>query len=696
MWHNRFLTEPRVLAPLPLYFIMQKILPCALAATLFLTAAPSNAAPESNREIEIGGVVLSQQKGVAPKIAPQNRVRIGAANAERSRALALQDGTLRADKIALLTSVSDDLQIESGGAWRVVKDDASTRILQNADGVIWTRALRRDTTRALTLKNTIEVPASTRADFSKTWRYHFAGKAGEVAFSRFAFNDVEPKYFDAKPFTFNIGATTPYLVFESAAGPRFAARYNDPLDSSGTFQVFSESGDLMRWDVTKLKSPLRAGAKISFGFTFAAFDGAPADDLARRDYPRISSLERAQMLTANAPLPQKVTSKTGHIFTVRWSQLRDEKFLQQLADAGTKIITIQSDDFHDIGQGVSANGDYDAAPEDITRVLARVHHLGMKAIWWFSIKGVLRAGSERNGSKSSPLLTAHPDWFTDGTYWDGRYQSANMFSSGWKNWILEKLRRDLTRFPIDGFGFDEPYFVGLNTLDKNGTTYARNGYDFLSQISGTIKSFGAEKIVLTNYWTPVSDEWKFFDFLTTENSSLAYLNEVTLGKHGAGHAGGQGDDDSKLFNWSLTFNHLIYNFGDFNQTLGWAHAEWFLDVRDGKKTPAGITRLLKISGTGTRLFAAEVAPPVRQIEAQLPRVLAGKNRYGVIVGNTGKVATATTIALRKIPAGNYRVTAHLDGASITESATFVWDSRTTPLLSVGNLPPKTLLTLELN
>ncbi len=117
--------------------------------------------------------------------------------------------------------------------------------------------------------------------------------------------------------------------------------------------------------------------------------------------------------------------------------------------------------------------------------------------------------------------------------------------------------------------------------------------------------------------TPVSDEWKFFD-LMTENSSLTYLNDVTLGKHGAGHSGGQVDDDSKLFTWSLTFNHLIYNFGDFNQMLGWSNPEWFLDVRDGQKDPADIARLLKISGSGARLFAAEIAPQVRQIEAQLP------------------------------------------------------------------------------
>lgn len=678
---------------------MKKLLNFALGAAFLLVAAPLHAAPATNMKIEIGGVTLSQGKGVAPKIAPRNMVRIGAASAEASRAMSLHDGTLRADNTTLLTNISDDLQIEGGGAWRAIKSDASTRIMENADGVTWTRTLRRESSGALTLQNTIEVPASTRigaASDAKTWRYHFAAKAGEVAFSRYAFNDVQPKYFDAKPATFNIGATTPYLVFESVSGLRFAARYSDPLDSSGTFQTFSESGDLMRWDLTKQKSPLRAGAKISFGFTFAAFDGAPTDDLARRDYPRIASLERAQMLTANAPLPQKITPKIGHIFTARWSQLRDEKLLQQLADAGTKIITIQGDDYQDIGQGVSGSGDYDAAPEDMTRVLARIHALGMKAIWWFSIKGVLRAGSERNGGKGSPLLAEHPDWFTGGTYWDGRYQGAEMFSADWKNWILAKLRRDLTRFPIDGFGFDEPYFVGVNTLDKDGTTYARNGYDFLSQISSTIKSFGAGKIVLTNYWTPVSDEWKFFDFMMTENSSLAYLTDVTLGKHGAGHPGGQTDDDSKLFTWSLTFNHLIYNFGDFDQVLGWSHPEWFLDVRDGQKDPADIARLLKVSGSGTRIFAAEIAPQVRQIEAQLPRVLAGKNRYVIIIGNTGKSAATATIALRKIPTGTYRVTAHLDGASLTKSETFSWNSRATPLFSLRNLPPKTLLTLELN
>jgi hypothetical protein len=363
----------------------------------------------------------------------------------------------------------------------------------------------------------------------------------------------------------------------------------------------------------------------------------------------------------------------------------DPKILDLLAAAGTEAIVFRSPDFQDISHGVSWGGSYDAAPPNIREVVDKTHKLGMKALWWVSVRGVLKRG--RNEGRPDPMLVRHPEWFLPGCYWGNKYQHATYHCNEWNEWLLTKLRSDLKTYNLDGFGFDEPYYLGI-AVNAAGETHARSAYRFFEKLRKTIKGIGRETLMIANYPCTLHDEWKFFDYYVMESGTGGWMNRVTLGmsQGGWGHGG--------HFTFERSVTQLAYGFGEFNQTYGWTHPVWVLNLHKdpgAKKSAEDLARLASLSGRGNRLWSGEIAPGLRQVESRMTY-----GTHAVILCNVGDKPVAARVGLHAIPTDRtYRVNATLDTKTRAESGSLSWNPRTHPSLDVGKIPPMSVLALYL-
>lgn len=669
------------------------------------------------------------------------------AGAKTGLAIRLEGHNLFAGK-TLVGTVLDSLAVGTPGPWEKRKDSASKHVwTKSAAGLTWEKTLTIDSNNCLSIKHTISVSKEAKFPVS-LYGYDFSIKeGGEVEFDTVCVPRTHAWLFDRKYQNFRISDFVPYAIFDDRkTGMRLGCYVPNWLDFAGNFEVFSygshpahieRDGRLFKlrlgfnalnfasvakqtpttdmnaefsrkasreweyeiierdWHIADRK--IKPGESLSFEIRLAAFDGREEKRLGREDPPEkfgprgvaSSRLERGELLCLGYPLPMEQTAKTGHFWAVPWNEIdKDLKLLDSLAAAGTKAIVFRSPDFQDISHGVSWNGSYDSAPPNIMAVLNRTHELGMKALWWCSIKGFLRPGVKRNNGLGDPLLKEHPEWALPGYYWNNMYQHADMDSNGWKNWLIEKVKRDMSKYPLDGWALDEPYFLG-SLVNDQGQTRARSVYDFLGRLKKTIRSFGDDKLLIANNPWVLHDEWKQFDYIMMETYKMGWTNNVMMGRSPGSWPNGR-------FSFAAILNLIAQNFAIDNQVLGWHLPNWILSLfRDKnvakRKTPEDISRLLALVGKGNRIWAGEIAPGLRQIESRM----SGGKHVIILCNTSSKVVQSSLVGLHKIPAGKYAIKATLDTKGATETRKLVWDTANDPSLKITNIPAESVIALYL-
>lgn len=345
-----------------------------------------------------------------------------------------------------------------------------------------------------------------------------------------------------------------------------------------------------------------------------------------------------------AAIPVKADSNSiypGHINTVNWSDLSNEDVLPSLAESGTGIVVFRNDDFLDISHGLSQNGSYSTLPANLNNVLDRVDTLGMKSIWWFSIRGALNAGTTRNNGNADPILVAHPEWFLSTSYWSGMYRYADMFSDGWKGWCLDKIESDIAAAPLlDGFAFDEPYFYNVLSKVVGGTrtTFARNGINFLDEINASVKSKGTNRIVIANFWVPSEYAFDFFDFTVQEGPGLSWVTPLTCGKS----SGARGIGNA--YSWELTLTHFSELYLKDQVGLGWVHQGWHYPVGKDK---SAVNALLRFLGHARLLYGIRLGDnDITHLELEL-----NGRRYLFLINSSAQQKTFTTRLKNAVPQG---------------------------------------------
>jgi hypothetical protein len=128
---------------------------------------------------------------------------------------------------------------------------------------------------------------------------------------------------------------------------------------------------------------------------------------------------------------------------------------------------------------------------------------------------------------------------------------------------------------------------------------------------------------LRNSAAPIDDEFLSVDFAVTEAAANAWLNELLAGRAPFGRPYTAHTQWSQLYGWYGTLAMLHYNFGAFDQGLGWIHHIWlgwhphhqWMMIKD---LDHEVIPLYFIAGRGRRIYVADLAPEVRQIEAIMP------------------------------------------------------------------------------
>lgn len=569
------------------------------------------------------------------------------------------------------------------------------------------------------------------------WEFHHsiknnASKAITLDRFKFAFSKAEEKYdcitkvnvdsvtTNIKPETFEIGRWLGYNVLHDLENKKEVHVYfPDWLDMMGSVSVDTNdsliSGDIYfnaeneiseesirnqhnpmdgeSWERKTFWLPksfsLAAGEKKEIRYRVGYFEQKnPMLTKENRKQPFLGDFywrwDRAAMLAMGYPLPQKETKYSGHVMIMDWADVQDPNFLKWVADAGTGIIVLRGPDFRDISHGVSWNGDYTMAPPNMNEVLSKIHGLGMKAVWWFSIRGVLDANSDRNNAKPDSLLVDHSDWFLpNARYWSNLYHFADMFSDGWKQWCLNKIKSDLQQYlQLDGFAFDEPYFYGhLIQRKEKITTFARNGRDFLKDIHSAIKKNNPDKIIVANFWFPSADAFDFFDYAMQEGPGLSHVTALTLGKSCG--ARGMGDH----FSWERIYTHFSDIYVDDPVGIGWIHPGWYYVLRPQQKDREAIAVLLRFLGHSKLLAGKRLSNELSQLELELQGI-----RYSFFVnsGNTDQKAAALLLVPLKPEVKSAAAT--LD----TESQTTIIDidMPKNDHVDAGTIPPKSIIRIE--
>lgn len=399
-------------------------------------------------------------------------------------------------------------------------------------------------------------------------------------------------------------------------------------------------------------------------------------------------IPRGPLAAMGYPLPVNPTPYPGHIMALRWEGANDDKMLEWMARAGTGIVILQMADFRDISHGLSWEGDYDRVPPNMGTVIDKIHRLGMKAVCWFSIRGVFKdpAGDpKRNAGKPDALLARHPEWFLpNAVYWHNLYGYADMFSEGWKQWVLTKLASDLKRMPsLDGFAFDEPYFFGLQ-VGRSGdkvVTFARNGRDFLRDIHRTIKGFGQDKLVVANFWFPAADAFDFLDYAVQEGPGISEYTPLTRGKS----CGARGIGE--FFSWPFVYSHFGQLYVQHPVGIGWVHPEWYFVCRPHDKDPGAIADLLRFLGHAKLLAGRRIDADVSQLELELDR-----RRYLFLVNSSDKPRTIRATLYRPLPADCRQGRVTVDDDRTTEHRTIAAPAGRT--VEIGVVKPRSILRVE--
>ncbi|MFA5204121.1 MAG: hypothetical protein WC708_06915 [Lentisphaeria bacterium] len=371
-------------------------------------------------------------------------------------------------------------------------------------------------------------------------------------------------------------------------------------------------------------------------------------------------LQRDKMLFMGFKLREPVKAKIGHSAVDCASTLTAPGMVERLHKAGFGAAVLMADEFIDVSHGVSFQARYDQAPPNYPALLRRLADHGITPVCWFSPRGFLN--KDWQGRMKDRLVEQHPAWFVSGAHWFGNYQTLDTYNDAANQWVLDKLTQDLRNFPgLKGFAFDSFPCRGPVLGGPAETTMTQQEQDWLRRFSQAVHGAGQDNLLIANGVPPMADDSLSYDYIVTEHFPLMFLNQVlggrAFGKPFIAHCQWR-----QMYGWYVTLGQMYYNFCDYDQALGWTHMTWLGWLNEQvaqarKPVDAEVVPLWYIMGKGRRVYAAEIAPKVRQIEVLMP-----DGASVIVVASLASWPADVQVVPQTIPPGTYRVAITADTA----------------------------------
>lgn len=330
-------------------------------------------------------------------------------------------------------------------------------------------------------------------------------------------------------------------------------------------------------------------------------------------------LQRDKMQFVGFNFREPVTEKIGHSGVDVSGVFTYPGMLERVKKAGFGVFVLMADEYVDVSHGTSLQGKYDEIPEYVPQVIKNLQKNDIRVVYWFSPRGFLN--QVFLGRPRDLLLDKHPEWFDFGAHWGGLYQTLNPYNKEGNQWVMDKMTFDMKKYGIEGFALDT-FPTSSLVANKEGKTVLSKELDNVANFRENIKNNNDNGLLMANAAVSVYDEFMNFDYTVTEHFPVMFMNEVlggrAFGKPFIAHIQWQ-----QIYGWYITLAQMYYNFCDYDQTLGWTHLTWlgWLDPereKSIKNIDEEVVPLWYIMGKSKRIYGAEVAPNIRQIESVLP------------------------------------------------------------------------------
>jgi len=673
-----------------------------------------NASPRKSTRIETTVKAVGsdlQRPPVDQTATPPMAVRAVRLDGEK---LAVEGGKAILD-FGALTAAPDD-------EWKMVEHKSGPRELiaafRRSDGLQRTTRIAVDDRSAVSLEVTIALAADASKGVSyRETRLDF--READAAFDGIVYGSGCGPIFVPRTQAglAAIGERPPYFIFPcEKEGLELQLFMPDWYGAIGTVTAFADGGPITwrlfpsagakpaadgRWDGRE--AVIEPGESLRYRINLGVFAPTPATlgqadieesrffspligiytgtgDQHVQGRPRV--LQRDKMMFMGFDLPGAAKEKPGHQLQIEpTADVRP--LLDRLASCGVGILTLLAD-YRDVSHGVSYQGDYEQAPPGFAELLDAIDARGMKAVAWFSPRGFLQ--KDWGPIPKDKIVEEHPEWFTEGSHWFGFYRTVDIFNPAPSEWAEGKFRQDLTRFgKLAGFSYDTFPAASLAVDPNTGLTGVASEMRWLRRFSETIRSFGPEKIVIANGGVPLAEDYHHYDYTASEHPLLMFVNDVTAGRVPFGHPFVPWEDYGQLYFWYSVLGQMYYNFCDYDQAAGWVGTTW-IGLEPGqmrKDFDAHVAPIWRIIGKGRRVFGAQIAPGVRQIEAVMP-----DGSTVVIACNFSGKAADAVVTPATLPAGVKRMSVAVDTA--TEHAEFgpyAIEAGKPAVFEIGNLPP---------
>lgn len=698
----------------------------------------------------IRGIMVRKSTDILTTVTPLTPAEIAVTpSVDQTTYPALKVFDLKFKEYRLVSSTSNktlldlkDILIPSDPAWRIVERQQTERELRSTarrtDGLMRTCRMTIDLQNRAVLQVMIELPATApkAVPYEKTT---LAFGEAMTAFDGVTYGTgAGPVFLNRnEPSGIEIGPSVPYLILPcQKEGIELHLFMPAWYDFMGRIQCFYPSrAPAVKWDMFKAVKNItvdsasesgrwretpgtfKPGEKLTYTVNLAAMPISPPT-LGQRDIeqskeifqpmvtiemglpnqhvpgqPRI--LEREKMKFIGFKLPEPVKEKIGNQISL-WHTWDSAKGLDTFVKAGVGMVMLHSE-YIDVSHGVSFNGKYDQSPPGFQTLLDNIERRGMKTVFWFSPRGFLQ--TEWVGRPKDLLVEQHPDWFFKEAHWFGKYRTVNFFKSEPNQWILAKFKQDVTQYPqiggyiLDSFAGGGGCLIGGNPVETGVRCERRRLHDF----KNTLRQSGPDKILMANFTTPMYDDFDDYDYVVTEHPPMMFMNEVSGGRT-MGHSFIVHTRWGQLYFWWAILGHMYYNFCDYDQAFGWL-GPGGVGLLEGNEAPFKsidneFAPLWYIMGKGTRVYGAQVAPGIRQIEARMP-----DGSMAVILCSLSARTANLQVMPQKVEKGQYQVTLTADTALNHQELSakpFTIDLTRQPGFNIKDLPPYSTLVFRFN
>ncbi len=598
---------------------------------------------------------------------------------------------------------------------------------RRSDGLMRTCRAVIDVENRLSLHVSVELPkTASKAVALKETVLNF--REGDIRFDGITFGSGCGPIFvpRIKATTTDIGQRTPYFIFPSAKEKIELQMYMpDWYSVMGRTHFFTPAG-FATWSLFTAVKPgetragkwydiegtVQPGQKLNYRMNLAVFSETPPT-IGQKDIetagkfspligieagtgnqqvsgaPRI--LQRDKMIFLGFKLPPPAKEKPGHQLQIEPTS-DPRPLLDRFAKSGVGILTLMAD-YRDVSHGISYKGDYQKCPPGFPDLLRQIRALGMKGVGWFSPRGFLQ--KDWGAIPKDKIVEQHPDWFTAEAHWFGYYRTVDIFNPAPSEWCEAKMKQDLKNYSdLMGFAYDTfPYGI-LTTGPKTGVTGCQSEAQWLKRFSNSIWSFGKDKVVISNGGPPGYDEYLYYDYTVSEHPLLMFVNEVVAGKMPFGHTYVPWELFGQLYFWYPVIGHMYYNFCDYDQGFAWVGPSW-LGLEPGqmaKDFDRDVASLWYIMGRGRRIYGAQIAPMVRQVEAKMP-----DGSIVMVVCSLSEKAANIRVRPQRLEKRAYNVTAVVDTAKEhVDVAGMRVDLTKGEGLEIHDLPPFSMIVFRLS